>query len=116
MAYLKANSRPNDRVYIAFEAPEIYYLSERQSAFPVVWRQPILNDPATFDRLIATLDTPAGPEFIIDLDAPRFQRAHDRLRPVLERRYQLAAIIQGVQVYQRVPSTWDYPWIEKVDR
>ena len=82
--YLKANSRPNDRIYIAFEAPEIYYLSERQSAFPVVWRQPILNDPAIFDRLIATLDTPAGPAFIVDLDAPRFQYAHDRLRPVLD--------------------------------
>jgi len=116
VAYLKANSRPSDRIYIAFEAPEIYYLSERQSAFSVVWRQPILDDPATFDRLIATLDTPVGPEFIVDLDAPRFQRAHDRLRPVLERRYQLVAIIQGVQVYQRVPSTWNYPWIEKVDR
>ena len=83
VAYLKANSRPNDRIYIAFEAPEIYYLSGRQSAFPVLWRQPILNDPATFDRLIATLDTPAGPAFIVDLDAPRFQSAHDRLRPVL---------------------------------
>lgn len=116
VAYLKANSRPNDRIYIAFEAPEIYYLSERQSAFPVVWRQPILDDPATFDRLIATLDTPAGPEYIVDLDAPRFQRAHDRLRPILERRYQLAAIIQGVQVYRRVPSVWNYPWMEKVDR
>ncbi|HEY8293320.1 MAG TPA: hypothetical protein VIG44_12565 [Thermomicrobiales bacterium] len=114
--YLKENARPNDRIYIAFEAPEIYYLSERQSAFPVVWRQPILDDPATFDRLIATLDTPAGPEFIVDLDAPRFQRAHDRLRPVLARRYQLAAIIQGVQVYRRVPSLWNYPWTEKVDR
>ncbi len=114
--YLKANTRPNDRIYIAFEAPEIYYLSERQSAFPVVWRQPILNDPATFDRLIATLDTPAGPALIVDLDAPRFQYAHDRLRPVLERRYQLAAIIQGVQIYRRVPSLWNYPWTEKVDR
>ena len=107
--YLQANSRPNDRIYIAFEAPEIYYLSERQSAFPVVWRQPILNDPATFDRLIATLDTPAGPTFIVDLDAPRFQLANHRLRPVLARRYQLAAIIQGVQVYRRVPSTWNLP-------
>jgi hypothetical protein len=116
VAYLKANARPNDRIYIAFEAPEIYYLSERQSAFPVVWRQPILNDPTTFDRLIATLDTPAGPMFIVDLDAPRFQRAHDRLRPVLARRYELAAIIQGVQVYRRVPSLWNYPWTEKVDR
>jgi 4-amino-4-deoxy-L-arabinose transferase-like glycosyltransferase len=114
--YLKANSRPNDHIYIAFEAPEIYYLSGRQSAFPVLWRQPILNDPATFDRLIATLDTPAGPELIVDLDAPRFQSAHDRLRPVLARRYQLAAIIQGVQVYRRVPSLWNYPWTEKVDR
>ncbi len=114
--YLKANSGPNDRIYIAFEAPEIYYLSERQSAFAVVWREPILNDPATFDRLIATLDTPAGPAFIVDVDAPRFQRAHDRLRPVLTRRYQLVAIIQGVQVYRRVPSLWAYPWTEKVDR
>ncbi len=114
--YLKANSRPSDRVYIAFEAPEIYYLCQRQSAFPVVWRQPILNDPATFDRLIATLDTPAGPEFIIDLDAPRFQRAHDRLRPVLEHRYRLAAIVQGVQVYQRVPSLWNTKTTMKVDR
>ncbi len=69
VAYLKANTRPNDRVYIAFEAPEIYYLSERQSAFPIVWRQPILSDPATFDRLIDTLDSPAGPAFIVDLDA-----------------------------------------------
>lgn len=114
--YLKANSRPNDRIYIAFEAPEVYYLSERQSAFPVVWRQPLLSDPATFNRLIGTLDTPAGPEYIVDLDAPRFQRAHDRLRPVLERRYQLVAIIQGIQVYRRVPSTWDTPWTEPVDR
>lgn len=114
--YLKANSRPNDRIYIAFEAPEIYYLCARQSVFPVVWRQPILNDPATFDRLIATLDTPAGPEFIVDLDAPRFQRAHDRLRPVLEHRYRLAAIIQGVQVYQRVPSLWNTKTTMKVDR
>jgi hypothetical protein len=114
--YLKANTRPNDHIYIAFEAPEIYYLSERRSAFPVLWRQPILNDAAMFDRLIATLDTPAGPELIVDLDAPRFQAAHDRLRPVLARRYQLVAIIQGVQVYQRVPSTWNYPWTEKVDR
>ncbi|MGI8687033.1 MAG: ArnT family glycosyltransferase [Thermomicrobiales bacterium] len=116
VTYLKAHSQPNDRIYIAFEAPEVYYLSERQSAFPVVWRQPILNDPATFDRLIATLDTPTGPEFIVDLDAPHFQRAHDRLRPVLEGRYRLAAVIQGVQVYRRVPSIWSYPWTEKVDR
>lgn len=116
VAYLKANSRPNDRIYIAFEAPEIYYLCARQSVFPVVWRQPILNDPATFDRLIATLDTPAGPEFIVDLDAPRFQRAHDRLRPVLAHRYRLAAIVQGVQVYQRVPSLWSTKTTMKVDR
>jgi 4-amino-4-deoxy-L-arabinose transferase-like glycosyltransferase len=116
VAYLQANTRPNDHIYIAFEAPEIYYLSGRQSAFTVLWRQPILNDPATFDRLIATLDTPAGPELIVDLDAPRFQSAHDRLRPVLARRYQLEAIIQGVQVYRRVPSLWNYPWTEKADR
>jgi 4-amino-4-deoxy-L-arabinose transferase-like glycosyltransferase len=116
VAYIKANTRPDDRIYVAFEGPELYYLSGRQSIFPVVWRQPLLTDPATFDRLIATLDTPAGPEYIIDLDAPRFQRAHDRLRPVLERRYELAAIIQGVQVYHRIPSTWNMPWTEKVDR
>jgi 4-amino-4-deoxy-L-arabinose transferase-like glycosyltransferase len=97
VAYIKANTRPNDRIYVAFEGPELYYLSGRQSVFPVVWRQPVLTDPATFDRLIMTLDTPAGPEYIIDLDAPRFQRAHDRLRPVLERRYALVAIIQGVR-------------------
>ena len=114
--YLMANSRPNDHIYVAFEAPEIYYLSDRQSAFPVLWRLPLLSDAATFDRLIATLDNPRGPEFIVDLDAPRFQRAHDRLRPVLARRYQLVAIIQGVQVYRRVPSAWDSPHIMKADR
>lgn len=116
VAYIKANTRPNDRIYVAFEGPELYYLSERQSVFPVVWRQPLLSDPAAFDRLIATLDTPAGPEYIIDLDAPRFQRAHDRLRPVLQQRYELAAIIGGVQIYHRIPSTWNMPWTEKVDR
>ncbi len=116
VAYIKANTRPNDRIYVAFEGPEIYYLSERQSVFPVLWRQPLLSDPATFDRLLMTLDTPAGPEYIIDLDAPRLQRAHEQLRPILQRRYELVAIIQGVQVYHRIPSTWNLPWTEKVDR
>lgn len=116
VAYIKANSRPSDRIYVAFEGPTIYYLSERQSAFPVIWRQPVLSDPATFNRLMATLDTPAGPEYIVDLDAPRYQRAHERLRPILERRYRLAAIISGVQVYARVPSTWNVPWTMPVDR
>jgi 4-amino-4-deoxy-L-arabinose transferase-like glycosyltransferase len=116
VAYIKANTHPSDRIYVAFEGPELYYLSERQSIFPVVWRQPVLTDPETFDRLLATLDTPAGPEYIIDLDAPRFQHAHERLRPILERRYELVAIIQGVQVYHRIPSTWNMPWTERVDR
>lgn len=116
VAYLKANTTPGDRIYVAFEGPEIYYLSERQSIYPVVWRQPILNDPATLDHLIGTLDTPYGPRYIVDMDAPKFRRAHDRLRPVLEHRYRLATIINGVQIYARVPSTWDLPYTEKVDR
>ncbi len=116
VAYLKEHTRASDQIYVAFEGPSIYYLSERQSAFPVIWRQPVLSDPATFNRLMATLDTPAGPAYIVDLDAPRYQRAHERLRPILERRYRLAAIIGGVQVYERVPSTWDVPWTMRVDR
>lgn len=116
VAYLREHSRPGDQIYVAFEGPSIYYLSERQSAFPVIWRQPVLSDPAMFNRLLATLDTPAGPAYIVDLDAPRYQRAHERLRPILERRYRLAAIIGGVQVYERVPSTWNLAWTMPIDR
>jgi hypothetical protein len=97
---IRERTAPGARIYIAVAEAEIYYLADRVAAVPQLFRLELL-DPALRSRVVAALRA-GEPELVVAFQPfpgmPAVEFAH-----LLEPNYTRAAVVQGVQIFQRSP-------------
>ncbi len=104
-AYLRAHSSPDDSLYVAYQKPEIYYLTQ---LLPVT-RWPdvpdLLTVPGAIEEQIALLTDPrTAPTHIVE--AQRFDHlgpeADAAMRGLMALTYKHIAVIEGTAIYRRI--------------
>jgi hypothetical protein len=97
-AFLRAHTRPSQRVYVLWAAADLYYLSDRRPALRYLW----LRNVQTIHGVVATVQRMLDertPALVVAEQAPSRVDASGRTASALQRNYRLAARIDGVDVY-----------------
>jgi 4-amino-4-deoxy-L-arabinose transferase-like glycosyltransferase len=102
--YVRAHTAPDDRIYVAYDQAQIYYLAERRPAARWLYFRELLWTPGAFDEQVARIADPAtAPRYIVGaqpFDDFGFD-ADGRLRAIVARDYVLETTIGGIPVYRR---------------
>lgn len=105
--WLAASSRPGDSAVVAYGNPSILEAADLPSPYPYLWSLPMRTLDPDQSRLRTVLAGPDAPTWFVvvsplsswDIDAD------GRLAAVLERRYDLAAVVCGRSVLLRQDRT-----------
>ena len=102
--YVRARTTPDERIYVVYHEPEIYYLAQRRPAARWLYFRELGRTPGAFDEQVARLADPAtAPRYVIaaqPFDAFLLDR-EGKLRAVVERDYELETTIGGIPIYRR---------------
>jgi hypothetical protein len=86
-AFLRAHSRPSDRIYALDSRADLYYLADRGTTYPYVWHHSPVLTPAGRARLRSYLAGPAAPLFVVEYRNPAHFDRSGKLSRILDRRY-----------------------------
>ena len=95
--YVRAHSRPGDRVQVLWAAANVYYLADRPPALRYMWRRPIESAPGALDearRLLAE----RMPALVILAQAPSVVDPSGKTERILASRYRPVAVVDGVPI------------------
>lgn len=97
--YVKAHTRPGQKVLVLWAAANVYYLADRAPAIPYMWRRNIEAIPGVLDRLNSALAArrPALVALVQPLDS--FDRSRQTAE-ILAREYDRVAVVDGVPIYR----------------
>jgi 4-amino-4-deoxy-L-arabinose transferase-like glycosyltransferase len=100
-AYLRAHTSPETPIYIAFSQPAISYQADRPSPYRYLYPQELWALPGTQDALIALIESPSRPLYIVDAGqrAP-FPDDGRAFWTAVASRYHLETTIGGLGVYR----------------
>jgi 4-amino-4-deoxy-L-arabinose transferase-like glycosyltransferase len=99
--YLQDHTRPDESVYVAFAESDIYYLADRRSAFPYLYRLEVQHMPGAYEALLQTI-AEQKPTYVLALDRPPENVDPDgRFQQALRAGYELETIFEGVPLYRR---------------
>jgi hypothetical protein len=103
-AHLRERTAPDERIYVAYHQPDIYYLAQRRpAAHSLDWRE-LKWTPGAFDEQVERLANPAtAPRYVVAAQ-PFDNYGFDddgALRAVIERDYRLETTIGGIPLYRR---------------
>ncbi len=100
-AYLKTHTTEDETVYVAFWGAHVYYLAERRSAVPYLYRVHIMNIPGAYDQIVALVQNRI-PAYVVTSQMRLPQMDPDeRLWQALARNYEVEATIDSVQLQRR---------------
>lgn len=102
--YLQTHTTSAEKIYVAYDHADIYYLSQRYPAARWLHFRELLWTPGAFDRQVARLADPTtAPRYIVGAQA--FDRwgfdKQGTLRAVVARDYVLETTIDGIPLYRR---------------
>ncbi|HEY3764242.1 MAG TPA: glycosyltransferase family 39 protein [Gaiellales bacterium] len=97
--YVRAHTRPGQRIFVMWAAADIYYLSDREPSFRYMWFRNIQAIPAALGQARRMLSGPRPPVLVVEIDSPGSMDASGATARILASRYRLAATVEGVPVY-----------------
>ncbi|HEU5037796.1 MAG TPA: hypothetical protein VFT70_12380 [Nocardioides sp.] len=105
--YLAAQKRPGDTAVVAFGDPAILRSTGMHSPYPLVWSLPVRVRDPHLAQLAAVLDGPERPTWVVVNGATLATWGVDdsAAQPVLDRRYELHAVLGDWHVYHVAPGT-----------
>jgi hypothetical protein len=99
--YVRAHSRPGDRIFVMWAAANVYYLADRDPAVPYMWFRNIQAVPGALDDVHAALAAADRPLLVVAEQGPGSLDASGETARLLESGYRLAATVSGVPIYRR---------------
>jgi hypothetical protein len=98
-AYVRAHTRPGDRIYVVWAGADIYYLADRQGALRYMWYRNVERIDgalASARRMLAA----GRPALVVVAQAPGTVDPSGATARILRQRYRLAARIEGVRILE----------------
>lgn len=105
--YIQAHSAPDARIFVAYQSPDIYYLSERRPAARWLFSRELALNPGAFDEQVARLANPAtAPTYIVAAHPLDQIGVADTgpLLAVVARDYRREVVVAGVPIYRRIAA------------
>lgn len=103
--YIRANTTPDQTIYVAFDQASIYYLADRKPAYRHLYDQELRALPHSYADIIGILNSDDRPVYIISTlhpgPFPDDSRAFWR---EVSRSYDLETMIDGVPIYRVKPG------------
>lgn len=103
--YIQAHTSANERIYVAYHRPELYYLAERRPAARWLYIRELGLTPGAFAEQVARIADPqTAPTYIIAVQPFDVYGIDEQgeFRAVVARDYTLETTIGGLPLYRRV--------------
>jgi hypothetical protein len=97
--YVRAHTRPGQRIFVMWAAADIYYLSDRDPSLRYMWFRNIQAIPGALAGARRMLAGPRPPALVVEINSPESMDPSGRTRSILSSRYRLAATVEGVPIY-----------------
>jgi len=97
--YVRANTRPHDKIFVIWGAASIYYLADREPALRYMWLRNIQSLPGVLERARRVLLLRKAKLVVVVQDPGRIDKAGVTAR-ILRERYERVVWIDGVPIYR----------------
>ncbi len=97
--YVRAHTRPGQRIFVMWAAADIYYLADREPAVRYMWYRNIQSIPGALREAQDALRGPHPPALVIRIHPPGMLDKSGISQRLLARDYRLVATVEGVPIY-----------------
>jgi hypothetical protein len=97
--YVDAHTRPGQKLLVLWGAADVYYLADRAPAIPYMWQRNVQSIPGVLDRARRVLAA-HEPALVAAVQKPEAVDSSGRTAAILASDYRLAAVVDGVPVYE----------------
>lgn len=101
-AVIRANTTPEDRIYVLESEAYLYFAAQRQSSYPYLWGKPIDKIPDALPRLRAMLTSPQRPKLVVLDTPPEAVDPSGGIAADLAAHYRFAVQVEGVTILQAI--------------
>jgi hypothetical protein len=99
-AFVRAHTRPSEKIYVLWAAADLYYLADRSPALPYLWYRNLEAINGAVTNVERLLDR-RGAALVIEEQAPSKLDPSGAVAAALRRNYRLGARVAGVDIYER---------------
>jgi hypothetical protein len=99
--YVRAHTRPGQRIFVLWAAADIYYLADRDPAVRYMWYRNIQAIPGALGEVRAALRGSDAPALVVMENLPAGIDRSGETGRILVERYRRVATVSGVPIYAR---------------
>ena len=97
--YVRAHTRPGQRIFVMWAAADIYYLSGRDPSFRYMWFRNIQAIPGALGQARRMLAGARPPALVVGINSPASMDPSGRTQRILDTRFRKVATVGGVPIY-----------------
>jgi len=97
--YVRAHTRPGQRIFVMWAAADLYYLSGRDPSFRYMWFRNIQAIPGALGEARRMLAGPRPPALVVGINSPASMDPSGRTQRILDTRFRRVAMVAGVPIY-----------------
>ena len=97
--YVRAHTRPGQRIFVLWAAADIYYLADRDPAVRYMWYRNIQAIPGALGEARRALAGPNPPALVVVENLPGGIDQTGATARILQDRYRRVAVVSGVPIY-----------------
>ena len=98
--YVRAHTRPGQRIFVMWAAANVYYLSDRPPAVPYMWFRNIQAIPGALDQVHEVLAGDDRPQLVVAEQSPSSLDSSGETARLLAEHYRPATRIGDVVIYR----------------
>jgi Dolichyl-phosphate-mannose-protein mannosyltransferase len=97
--YVRAHTRPGQRIFVLWAAADVYYLADRDPAVRYMWYRNIQAIPGALDEARRALRSSDPPALVVAENLPGGIDTTGATSRILDQRYRRVATVAGVPIY-----------------
>jgi hypothetical protein len=97
--YVRAHTRPDQRIFVLWAAADIYYLADRDPAVRYMWYRNIQAIPGALGEARQALAGPDPPALVVIVNLPAGIDRTGATGRILQERYRRVAVVSGIPIY-----------------
>jgi len=97
--YVRAHTRPGQRIFVMWAAADLYYLSGRDPSFRYMWFRNIQAIPGALGEARRMLAGTHPPALVVGINSPQSMDPSGRTQRILDTRFRKVATVAGAPIY-----------------